>query len=372
MRSRSKETGASTLRLPTLLAVVLALCVAGICFIVLRPLDEELHLTAVTVERGSISSSVLVNGMVVNKEEISMHSSVSAGVLELMVEDGQHVHRGQLLARLDEREANLHLLRAQANLRHLHQREEQARLDYERLAAIHELGGESGKTVEDAHLHWQSLRKEVELAGLEQSQAQLQLERYRITAPSDSVIIAAHSRVGAQLRVGDALFRLAPEGGREIEARMDAGDSAALATGNTVVIASDAYPGQSWPGTITWIAPAASREGSLNQLAFRISMKSITVPLVQGQQVDVKVEVLSQERALKLPSAAILSQDGKRYVATRSQGRIRFKEVKTGIEDASYSEILSGLREGDTIVLAQGKKLREGQAVTLLPGGGAR
>lgn len=358
--------------MPALLAVVLSLCAVGIWWLVSRPLDEALRLTAVTVERGKISSSVLVNGVVVNKEEISLHSSVSAEVLELKAEEGQHVHRGQLLARLDERDASQQLQRVQANLKHLHQREAQARLDYERLGAIHELGGEAGKTVEDAHLQWQSLRKEVELAGLERSQAQLQLERYRITAPSDSVMIAAHARVGAQMRIGDALFRLAPLGGREIEARLDAGDSAALATGKAVVIASDGHPGQLWPGTITWIAPAASREGALNQLAFRVSMKSITAPLVQGQQVDVKVDVLSQERALKLPSVAILARDGKRYVATMFQGRIRFKEVTTGIEDSRYSEILTGLREGETVLLSEGRTLREGQAVTVFPGGGAR
>ncbi|MBG7620562.1 hypothetical protein I5R65_13890 [Herbaspirillum sp. AP02] len=168
------------------------------------------------------------------------------------------------------------------------------------------------------------------------------------------------------------LFRLSPLQGREIEARLDAGDSAAVTLGKTVLITSEGFPGQVWTGTITWVAPATSRDGSLNQLAFRVGMANITAPLLLGQQVDVRLEVTARENVLKLPSKVILSRDGKRYVVTAVQNRVRFREVKTGIEDFGGSEILSGLNEGEMVLLDQGKALHDGDAVKVSSAGAAR
>ncbi len=351
---------------------LMGLLVGGVLLSGSRLTEKQWTLPGVLVERGRISNSLLTTGVLLNKEEVSLVSPFAIEVLEVAIEEGQQVRRGELLARLDDREARLNLQRAKAGLRHLLQRQELAREQIERVRLVYQAGGESGKSVEDAELAWQSLRKDVELARLDQRQAQWQLDRCRITAPVDAYVVAVPSRPGAQLRIGDVLFRLSPLQGREIEARLDAGDSAAVVPGKTVLVTSEAFPGQVWPGKITWVAPATSRDGSLNQLAFRIGMDNVTAPLLLGQQVDVRLEVAARDNVLKLPAKAILSRDGKRYVVMAVQGRIRFREVTTGIEDIGDSEILSGLGEGEVVLLDQGKALHEGDAVKLLFTGAAR
>ena len=327
--------------------------------------DDGVPVKTLAVERGPISAAVLAAGNVVNREELMINSAVSAQILELGAGEGDLILKGKMLVNLDDRESKTPVDKARTALKFAEKNEANAKRSWEHLQKVFEVGGESRKTVEDAELRWQSSQKESRLVQEDLRQALFQLERYHLTAPIAGTITARAARKGAWVKPGDPLFRLAPLGIKEIEVKLDAGDSAAAVIGKTTVVTSDAFPGKEWQEKIVWVAPATNKEGTSNSLSVRISLGKNAPPLVIGQQADVKVATAERDIALKIPSNTIISKQGKPLVAVIVDDRVHLVPISTGIENLTYTEVISGLNEGQKIIRPEGRTLREGDRVKI-------
>lgn len=132
------------------------------------------------------------------------------------------------------------------------------------------------------------------------------------------------------------------------------------------MITSDAFPGRQWTEKIVRLASAINRENTADTFNIRLSLGSDAPPLRLGSQVDVKIRTAFKSNALKLPSAALINNNGKTAVAVIQNGRIHFIPVITGIEDLTHTEIVQGLQAGRQVILADVKTLREGDRVSPL------
>jgi RND family efflux transporter MFP subunit len=320
----------------------------------------------VAVGQGPINAFVSATGNVISRDELAINSPVSAHILELNTAEGEQVAKGAVLAHFDDRDDLLQVDKARASLALAKQNQVEARRDWERLQQIFIAGGEARKAVDDARLHWQAAVKDVRLAQYELHHAQLNLERLHIRAPADGIVTARLARAGAWTKQGDMLFKLAPSGMREIEVKLDAGDSAAATVGKSVTASSDAFPGREWREKITWVAPATNKEGAANTLNVRVSLGADAPPLVLGQQADVKISTASAENALIIPAAAVISRQGKSMVAVVANDSVHLVPIATGIEDLATTEVKSGVSAGQRIILPEGKTLREGDKVKLV------
>lgn len=326
--------------------------------------DRQIPVTTIKVDRGPVTTYVAATGSVIDREELTVVSPVLAQVLSIGPSEGEAVEKGQSLAALDSQEIQVQLSKAEAALKYALQSQSEAKTTWEHLQAIYEVGGESRKAVGDAWLRWQNARKEVSLAQEEVVQAKAQFGRYQLVAPANGVVIGRAARAGTWVRPGDVLFRIAPNGFKEIEVKLDASDSAAAVVGKPVLVSSDAFPGKEWPEKVTWVAPATNRDAASNALGIRISLGKDAPPLVLGQQVDVKIATAVRENVIRIPSNAIVSRQGKSMAATIADGRVRFVPVSVGAENLLYTEITGSLQEGQEIIKPEGKPLRDGEKVT--------
>lgn len=354
----------------TSFGLVLALA-AGVGLLLLRP-EAPQSVKTVTVERGNIESLIRVTGRVINDRTVTLTALLDGQVQSMLVQKGQVVQAGQVLAELDPREANALFSKAQAVVAQEQDRVEQLTRKLTRLNQVSRMGGESVQAVDDAEAALSAARAQLRVAEAELRVAQIHQEKIAISAPFDGVITEKVTEVGQWVEAGTKLLTLVANAGREIEANVDAADSGLVASGQAVSISCDAYPGRSWSEQIQWIAPALmeNNKEAINTFAVRMSLGDSAPPLLLGQQVDVTIITAQRENVLKLPYGALIdNEDANRQVAIMEAGQVRFLPVEIGIEDLSHVEITAGLEPGMQVILPEGKTLTAGMAVQSTAGG---
>lgn len=325
--------------------------------------ETQIPVRVALVKQGSINSFVFVSGNVINRDELAISSQVSGVIARLAAREGDAIRKGDVLAVLDDREAAIRLKKYQASLKTSEQNQAVYKSDLAHLKAVFAVGGESQKSVDNARLRLQISQAEAEQLRDDDRLAQIQLDKFTIKSPIEGFVTVSSARVGAAVNTGEVLFRLAPSGSREIEVKMDVVDSDVAIVGKPVVVTRDAYPGREWHEKIGWVAPAAIKDGTHSNLIVRIAMSSNSPALILGQQVDVKIPGVTANNVLIVPSDAIIYSQGKPLVATIAEGRTHLIPVEIAAADLKHTEIKSGLKIGQQIIVPDGKTLLEGDSV---------
>jgi len=312
------------------------------------------------VENGVISTFVSASGNVINRDELTISSPLAGELTKVSVAEGDAVAQGQVLAEFDGRENKLQIDIARAALAFAEQAAAHARLALQRTRQIYDVGGEPRDAVEAAQQKMQGADKDLALARAELRKAELQASQLRVVAPRSGILTAGVARAGAWSRPGEPLFKLAPDGDRAIEIRLDAADAGATKVGKTVTVSSEAYPDRTWTERIIWVAPITNKDSTSNSLAVRLSLGPDAPRLVLGQQVDVKLATATSGPTLTIPAGAVTLVQNKSMVAVAQNGRAHFVPIEIGMSDITRTEVTRGLSAGQQILLAEDKPLKEG------------
>ena len=332
--------------------------------------DDAIAVEVINAETGTIESVIRVTGRVINDRTVTMTALVNGQIQGMLVQKGDRVKAGQVLAFLDKREADALVEKAAAVVARERQSVDEASRKLERFRKISLAGNASTQTVEDAQAEWRAAQARLQVAEAERRVAQIQREKVEITAPWDGVIIEKSTEQGQWVEAGIKLFTLVAEEGREIEANVDAGDSGVVKIGQTVTLTCDAFPGQRWNETIHWISPAiiTDENAVLNSFAVRTTLGADSPPLLLGQQVDIEIRTAHRESVLKLPYTALIESDEMSKVAIVHEGKVKYRQVKTGIEDFTHVEIVDGITVDESIIISHGKAPAEGSIVKIKTG----
>ncbi|MCI0506542.1 MAG: efflux RND transporter periplasmic adaptor subunit [Gammaproteobacteria bacterium] len=327
--------------------------------------SEGVSVEATVVEQGEIFQSITVPGKVVSKLRVDITPSIAGRLTNVYVEEGDEVKKDELLARLDDREAKSNLKLAEANLHNAEEDVSLAERSLTRLRQAFSKGAVARQLVEEAEVELRSAKARLSVAEEEVRTAKVSLENPRIIAPFAGAVTARHVEMGQWVVPSETLFTLVDQSQREIEVRVDAADSGGIAVGQTVTLTSDAFPGLEWPESVTRLAAATSNVGNANTVSVYISLGNSAPSLRYGQQVDAEIRTAWNPSALKVPYGAIISRDGKTYVAVVQDNFVDLVEVETGIEDFTHVEIRQGVSVGQHIILANGADIEEGDRVVI-------
>lgn len=349
--------------------ILTSVAVLGLIFIAYgyygSVLDDGVPVDVTTVQQGEIFQSITVPGRVVSKLQVSLTPSIAGRVTKIYVNEGDRVKKGDLLATLDDREAKSYLNRTMANLQGAKEDVVLAERSLKRLKQAYDKGAVARQMVEESQVELRSARARESIAEEEVRTAKLSLENPRIVAPFSGTVTERKIEVGQWVVPSQKLLSLVDESQREIEVKVDAADSGGIAVGQTVNISSDAFPGLKWSESVTRLAAATNNEGHANTVSVYISLGSKAPALRFGQQVDADIRTAWNPNALKVPYGAIVNKHGKSYVMAIEKGRAHLVQVETGIEDLSHVEILQGVNIGQTVIMANGKHIKDGQKVYL-------
>lgn len=355
---------------------------------------------AVVLERvqpRSIQTSVLASGRLVHEDEVSLSTEQPGRVTAIYVEEGEKVHRGQLVLQIDDeryrtavdqREAAVRM--QQIAIERQQTQLENLRRQWERTAELRERGliDEDSFDTATNNLRVAEIDLRSNQEQLRQSQAQLDqaaddLRKTQAFSPIDGTVTSLDIEVGetaisSSTNVpGSSLMTIADTSTILTEVNVDEADIAAIRVGQKAEIFAIAYPDDPVDGVIESIAVSAKVAEGEQGRSFEVKIRitdTKNVELRPGMSCRTEIFTDLREGVLAVPIQAIiveenLAEDETYYYAYQRDGdRVRRVEVEIGISDDTYQEITGGLSEGDEIVIGPDRILRnleDGDSITV-------
>lgn len=325
-----------------LAAVLLLLLAAGSAFY-----GWTRFVPAVTVTRpmrGPAVEAVYATGTVEPEQWAKVSPILAGRVAEICVQEGQEVTQGQLLARLDDREAQARLLEMEA-------REHYWRDQLARQKALAERGVASREMQERTQSDY--LAAQAAAVASRQRLADL-----AILSPMAGTVLRHDGEVGEVLDKQQVLFWIGRKRPLRVTADIDEEDIARLKVGQRALIKADAFPGQALEGTVSQITPKGD---PLNKsFRVRVALPDET-PVMVGMTVEVNVVIREVAETLLLPPAAVAG--GRVFIVNGHRAHAR--SVTSGIQGRRAIEIASGLAGDEMIILDPPKGLKDGDRVRI-------
>ena len=360
------------------LAALAALVLLRVVFRGPRGIEVE----AVTVGRGPVEDAVTNSqaGTVKSRQRSRLGAKAAGRVVEILRREGASVRHGELLVQLDDLTAQgqLALARrdadaARAALASAQSGATLARRDLERATRLFRDALTSQEAMDQARS-----RDESAAAALQGAQAQLEranaavkltddaLRDLRVVAPFDGVVTQRFVEVGEAVVPGQPVLEVLNPDSLYVSAPIDEMDIGRLRHGLPALVTLDPYPGASWHGIVTRVAPFVNDVQQQNRtLEIEVALPpapGLPVPK-PGASADVAVVLQRKADVLRVPTAALL--EGHR-VLIAARGRAVSREVRTGLHDWDWTEIVSGLSGGETVITSLDRPgLKGGAAVAV-------
>ena len=307
--------------------------------------------TVVHPRRGPAVQAVYATGTVEPTVMVPISAHSTARLVELNVDEGQTVAKGQVLARLEDDD-----LRRAVEVTEAEERYTKAELD--RLGVLVGRQVVARSAYERARADWEKARAAAARAAAEAGYLQL-------VAPAGGTVIRRDGEIGQLIGANQTVFWLYSNAPLRISAEVDEEDIAQVRAGQQVLIRSDALPGQTFHGQVQAVTPKG--DPVARSYRVRISLTADT-PLMIGMTTENNIVLRQSDDALLVPAGSV-QQD---TVWRVEDGRVSPQKVKIGAKGATEVEILDGVGEGDWVVAGPSPRLTAGQQVHAVPAGGQR
>ena len=335
-----------------------------------RSAGAEAEVTLTKVTRGEIREIVAVSGTVaaLPNRDVRVSALVPGRVAELNVAEGDAVTAGQVIARLDARPYRDQLQQAEAAAQQARANFENAQLSRKRNEDLFQRGIAARKDLEDART-----LESVTSAADRQSEAaleiaRLQLSRTQIVSPLSGRVAKRTVSVGEQVdgTAGQPIVEVANLAEVELLGNLPAAYLAKMRPDEALEIESDALPGKRLPGRVVAVSPAVDPATNLGLIRIRIANPSGLLRL--GMFLTAQVAIEDHKNALTTPPEAIYRDEkGEPHVYRVEKDKATAVDVTLGIQTKERVELLSGVDEGDAIVLTGGYGLSDTAVVKVKP-----
>ena len=338
----------------------------------------EVKLTTVIKQTPGRSSAVLTaSGYVVAQREASV-SSKGTGVLEYLgVVEGDKVKKGQIIARLDDRDIVAQLDEAKSSLELYKAQLKEIENNYNREKELFSRGLSSQQSLDQAETAYKSLLANIDIADARIRAAEVALENMIIRAPFDGTVLTKNAEVGeivapfgASTTSRAAVVTIADMNSLMVETDVSESNIEKIKQDLDCEIVLDANPGKSYQGYVFKIVPTADR--SKATVLVKVGFKSYDNRVLP--EMSAKVSFLSEKSkveeeqipVLTAPLTAVEDLDGKKIVYVVADDKAVQKEISTGRLFGNYVEIISGLEEGEKIIDDLNEKIKDGIQVKVL------
>jgi HlyD family secretion protein len=191
----------------------------------------------------------------------------------------------------------------------------------------------------------------VEQAQIALDQAKLKLQQAQIVAPFDGVVTQVNIKLGQNAGSSQSAIQLADLDHLEIVVNMSEVDVNRLKEGQAAQITMDALPDATFQGTVTQIAPAGVLSQGVVNYPVTIALTPPFDGVKTGMTASPSIIVEQRDNVLTVPNRAVRSQGRQRTVTVLFEGQQMQVPVQTGLSNDTSTEITSGLKEGDEVVL---------------------
>ncbi len=364
------------------------------------------------VKRETLINSLNTNGKVEPIEWMPVRSERMGVITRTLVTKGQYVRKGDPLVELDTRVASADLSKAQAAIQEAQAQEQvltqggrvaerqqieadlaRTRLDldaaqkgYEALdrlvakqAATRQELDTAHQLVEQLQLKIQSLEKnkaalvtgtdrDIAKARLQQAQssaavAQTNLDLSVIRAPMDGTLYDFDLKQGSYLNPGDPIAKVGRLERVRVEVYVDEPDLGKVRQGEAVAITWDALPGHQWKGKVDKLPAQIVPLGTRQVGEVGCVIENPDRDLLANANINADIQASVVENAIAIPKEAVRRQGTETGVLLLDGDRVMWRKVSLGISTYTKSQVLSGLNDGDAVVLTSEKPIQSGSRV---------
>lgn len=316
----------------------------------------------VNVALGRIASGPIISGSLQAQKQADLRAEVSAIVLQVLKDNGDKVQKGDLLVRLDDTTFRQALASSQAAERAAQQSFDQAERQYQRLTTLSTSGAVSTQAKEDAELRRNAAQSDLAAARARVTQDTQQLARTQVRAPFAGIVGSRLVSNGDTAQVGKALLKVIDPTSMRFEGFVAANQIGLIEVGQVVNFRINGAHTKSFRGLVERINPVA--DTNTRQVGVQV-----VIPNNEHLTVGLFAEGNVQSNAEKVPSipeSSLIQQGDHIYVWRVQTGVLHKVEIKLGkrdVESGDY-EVVSGIREADTILRHPRGLLVEGARVT--------
>jgi HlyD family secretion protein len=389
------------MKLRTVLVTVVVIAAAAAAYAIYhqrvsKPPDAKYRTEL--VDKGAVSETVTATGTISAVTTVQVGSQVSGIIQNLYADYNSPVKKGQLLATLDPTPFKLQVQQRQADLQQAQVQMRNAEVQYNRSARLLDEKLVPEADFDTAKANFDGMKAQVDQAEAALKQSQTNLGYANIYSPIDGVVVARQYDIGQTVAASfqaPTLFTIAEDLTKmQVQADVDQSDISRVATGQTARFTVDAYPEQTFVGTISQIRLNATQNQNVITYPVIIDVPNPDGRLKPKMTADVTVEVAKVADVLRVPNAALrfkpieVGRAGENDPASRTalegtaarggpagagralaggmraarrqqtvyvvgaDGQLKAVNVKTGISDGRFTAITEGeLNVGDKIAV---------------------
>lgn len=297
-----------------------------------------------------ISNKINLPGAIEPWTRLELISKIAGSIEEILVQEGDSVKEGDIIALLESDDYRIALDRAEAAYKF-------AKADFERDKSVYAQG-----VIPTAELDARETSMQTAKADLDN--ARLLYERCKIKAPISGVIRSLDAKVGLYLGIGDPIGRILQIDKVKAVIGIPESDITAVRNLPTVDLTIQALDDLNVVGKNHFVS--SSPETAARLYRFELEIDNPDHRILPGMFVRANIIKQSRENALTIPFYSIISRNDEQYVFIENDGVVKRQNVKTGIMEQWMVEITSGLKNGDRIVVEGHRDVENDQKVNVV------
>ncbi|ASU39944.1 efflux transporter periplasmic adaptor subunit [Herbaspirillum sp. meg3] len=338
-----------------------------------HPQPVPVRLETVIAERADIEQVVNATGNVAMQSYVDVGTKVTGQISDVYVGIGETVKEGKLLVAISpvvqagRAENNrAQMARLKAELAGQNAQLDFAQLQFQRQTQLKAENATREEAFESSRMGMYSAAAKVDAinAQIQQLDATMKEDeavqkQTKIVAPISGTVVALSARIGQTLSANqDVLMRISDLSKMSVQARVAEEDVTQLHKGMTAYFSTPGYPGKRWAGKLRQIMLLpADDSGKQGKKAFYTVLFDVANPsreLMAGMTADVFFVLSRVERAVTIPASLVVKPDNKgmqKLKILHADGKLETRDVRIGIRNADKAQVISGLAEGEQVLL---------------------
>lgn len=329
---------------------------------------RQITFETANVAPANIQNSVTATGTIEPVTSVTVGTQVSGIISKIFVDYNTVVKKGQVIAELDKTNLVSNLNTAKANLSSAQGKLNYESANFKRYQALFDKGLVCADDYENAKLTYIQAKESVATAKENVQTAQTNLGYATITSPIDGVVLSKEVEEGQTVAASYStpeLFTIAQDlTDMRVIADVDEADIGGVKEGERATFTVDAYPNDTFEGTVTQVRQEATEENNVITYEVVISAPNTDLKLKPGLTANVTIFTAEKQGVLSVPSKAlrfnpdketvgnytIVNSNGKNKVWTQEGNTLKALTVQVGMSDGTHTEIISGIAKGTEII----------------------
>jgi HlyD family secretion protein len=330
---------------------------------------QEVEFVTEKVSTADIENSITATGTIEPVTSVTVGTQVSGIVSKLYVDYNSVVKKGQVIAELDKTNLTSELNTAKANLSSAESSMRYNLSQYNRYSTLYKQGLIARSEYEQTLLSYQQSKEQVASARESVQKAQTNLSYATITSPIDGVVLSKSVEEGQTVAASFStpeLFTIARDlTNMQVVANVDEADIGDVKAGERVTFTVDAYPDDTFTGTVKQVRQEATTTNNVVTYEVVISAPNADLKLKPGLTANVTIYTQESKGVVSVPSKALRYTPEKETVGGRkikdvtgAKNKVWTLEgntvvahsVNIGLSDGSHTQIISGIAQGKQVI----------------------